>query len=182
MFKNFRLAATGVALAAAMGMSGTAYAQASDTADARAEILSALTLTWNNTDLDFGAMVVTGAGVVSLAADSTLTCTDPDVICHGTTTVSGFDITTGSANKGVTINVPTTDVTLLRAGGTAGTASDELELNGFVTSATLNAGNWETTLDASGEGSFTVGGDLNFDGSEVAGVYTGSYTVSVEYS
>jgi hypothetical protein len=41
---------------------------------------------------------------------------------------------------------------------------------------------YEVTLSSSGTETFGVGGDLSFDGTEVAGVYEGTFAVSVEYS
>ena len=66
MTKKLRFAAAGVAMCAAMGMSSAASAQDA-TATATAEILEALQLT-NTNALDFGTLVVDGAGSVTIAA------------------------------------------------------------------------------------------------------------------
>ena len=64
MTKTIRFGAAGIAMFAAIGMGSAAHAQ-SATADATAEILDALTLTADN-ELDFGTMVVSGAGTCLL--------------------------------------------------------------------------------------------------------------------
>lgn len=177
MKKSLRIAATGIAMATAMGMSSAAHADNAD-ATATAEILESLTLDLQaGTSLDFGSMVISGAAVVSLAADGTLDCSDANATCVGTTGVPTFDVG-GTASKAVTVNLPAASVDLLHTNGT-----DAVTLDGFVTDAAANgAGDPEVTLDATGAASFSVGGDLNIDATDPAGVYTGTFNVSVEYS
>lgn len=199
MTKTIRFGAAGVALAAALSMTSVAHAQDSDTATATAEVLQALTVVSDGSDLDFGAMVVSGAGTVSLDADGNFDCTDTDIVCSGTTSVAHFDVT-GTADKFVTINLPSTTVELRHSAydATDPTLSGPdyvIELDGFVsnnayynntvdpTDPTIILSEWyELQLDASGDGAFDVGGEITFDGSEVAGVYSQDFTVSVEYS
>ncbi len=70
--------------------------------------------------------------------------------------------------------------------GVLGVAADELELTNFNSDVFYNTAGatnfYEVTLDENGLGAFKVGGDLTFDGTEVPGVYTGTFGVSVEYS
>lgn len=176
MKKFIRIAASGVALASAMGMSSVAHADNAD-ATATAEILEALTLDLQTgTSLDFGDMVVSGPATVSLAADGTLDCSDADVTCVGTSGVPTFDVG-GTASKAVTVNLPTS-ATMTHTNGT-----DTLTVNNFVSDAADNAaGDPEVTLDAAGDASFSVGGEIDVDASTTAGVYTGTFNVSVEYS
>lgn len=199
MTKTIRFGAATAALAAALSMSTVAHAQASDTATATAEVLQALTLASDGSDLDFGSMVVTGAGVVSLDADGNFDCTDADIVCSGTTSVAGFDVT-GTASKNVTINLPSATVELRHTDydatdPTLSGADYVIELDSFDSNSayynnttdpldpTIITSEWyELQLDASGDGSFDVGGAITFDGSEIAGVYSADFTVSVEYS
>jgi hypothetical protein len=176
MTKTIRFGAAGIALFAAMGMSNAALAQDAS-ATATAEVLEALTLT-NTAPLDFGTMVVDGAGSVSLAADGTLDCSVGDIVCSGTSGVAAFDVT-GTASRVITINLPTAAVDLIHSGfaGAADPDQFRIELDAFVSDGTGD----EITLDTSGEGSFTVGGTITLDGNEAAGIYTGSFDVSVEY-
>jgi|GEM_PF-677745 len=186
MKKMFRLGATVAALSASLGMGTVAHAQDTASADAFAEILTALQLqVATGTSLDFGAMVVSGAGTVTLDASSGLDCTTANIVCSGTTGLVSFDVS-GTALKDVTINFGTPTATLLRSGGTSGDAADELKLDNYNSDAAFITGGptdfYQVTLDGSGDSSFDVGGDLTFDGSEVAGTYEGTFSVSVEYS
>ncbi|KPP90640.1 DUF4402 domain-containing protein [Erythrobacter sp. HL-111] len=178
MTKMIRFGAAGVALFAAMGMSTAAFAQDDTaTATATAEVLDALTLD-NTNGLDFGTMVVDGGGTVTLGADGVLDCSAGDIVCSGTSAVAAFDVT-GTANKAVTINLPTDSIDLNHPDFSGSSVGEHtIELDAFTSSASGN----EITLDGSGEGDFTVGGTITFDGSEVAGIYSGSFDVSVEYS
>lgn len=85
----------------------------------------------------------------------------------------------------MTVTLPA-DVSLLRAGGIVGTPADELELSSYTTDATDTAGVYSVTLvdDGTGNGiaSFSVGGSLAFDGTEVEGLYTATISVDVDYS
>ena len=181
MKKTLRIGATAVAIGAAMGMSSVAHAYNAD-ATTTAEILEALTLdVATGTSLDFGAMVVSADpgvdSVVSLAADGTLDCDDTNVVCSGTTGVPTFNVG-GTASKAVTISLPTADVDLTHTNGV-----NTVVLGGFVTDAADNAaGDPEVTLDGDGNGSFNVGGDITIESDDPAGIYTGSFNVSVEYS
>lgn len=186
MKKYLRLGATGAVLAASLGMTSVAHAQDTATADAFAEILTALQLNVaTGTSLDFGAMVVTGAGTVSLAPDNTLDCSVATIVCSGSTGVPTFEVA-GTPLKNVTVKFDASSAILRRVGGVVGAAADELVLDSFTSNASVNNSGpvpfYEVSLDGLGDSSFEVGGDLNFDGSEVPGVYQGSFDVSVEYS
>lgn len=187
MKKFLRFGAASAVVAASLGMSTVANAADTASADAFAEILTALELSLDTgSKLDFGAMVVTGPGVVTLDAVSGLDCTDTDIVCSGTTELAAFSITSGTALKDVTIKFDAPTVVLGRTGGVVGAAADELVLSNFNSDATETTDTsgtyYEVTLSNTGTGAFQVGGDLTFDGSEVAGVYTGNFGVSVEYS
>jgi len=190
MKKFLRFGAASAVVAASLGMSTVAQAQAQDSAsaDAVAEILTALTLELDTgSALDFGTMVVTGAGGVSLdASTGTLDCLIATIVCSGTTRLAAFSITAGTPDKNVTINFDTPSVTLFNTAGIG--AAYELELDNFnsnaleVTDTTTLGTYYEVKLDEGGLGAFLVGGDLTFDGTEVAGTYEGTFDVSVEYS
>ncbi len=181
MNKTIRFGAAGIAMFAALGMGSVAQAQDSATADATAEVLSALTLDNDGGSLDFGTMVVSGGGVVTLDADGTLVCSDPDIICSGTTGVAGFTVT-GTANNAVTINLPTGSVELRHPSFTPATAAEHaIELSAFTSSENGGSGP-EVTLDGAGTATFDVGGTITLDGTEDAGQFDGTFDVSVEYS
>ncbi|MGB3712743.1 MAG: DUF4402 domain-containing protein [Erythrobacter sp.] len=183
MNKTFRFGAAGIVMFAALGMSSVAHADTA-TADASAEVLDALTLD-NDTALDFGTMVVEGAGAVTLSPDGSaagdLTCSDPDIVCSGTTSVAGFTVE-GTQSKAVTINLPSNTIELRHPSWTAATdAQHSIELDNF-TASDNGVGGPEVTLDVNGVATFEVGGTINLGGTEEAGVFSGTFDVSVEYS
>ncbi|MEL6542535.1 MAG: DUF4402 domain-containing protein [Pseudomonadota bacterium] len=175
MTKTIRFGAAGIAMAAAMSMSTVAHADTAS-ADATAEILEALQLDLTEGSLDFGAIVVNGADTLTLTAAGTMDCANKQVVCSGTTDNPLFTVQ-GTDGKDVSINLPTAAVDLTRVGGTVGTAADTLSVDSFTSSATGD----EVTL-SSGSATFTVGGTLSIGATQNAGVYEGSFDVSVDYS
>lgn len=182
---NVRLGAAGVTLFAALGVASAAQAApVTQTAEARAEIVRALTLV-KDTDLDFGQVAVAGAGTVVVDPDGTVSTCSTNLTCYGTTSGAKFDVTTGSIGKTLNVTLPS-NLILRRGGGAVGNAADELELSAYTTNA-AGSGPYTVTLAADASGSngvatFSVGGSLAFDGSEVEGVYTGTIQVSVDYN
>ncbi|MEE4153278.1 MAG: DUF4402 domain-containing protein [Erythrobacter sp.] len=178
MTKIIRSGVAGIALMAAMGMSSAAHADTA-IADATAEVLQPLNLELDNGALDFGSIVVDGADTLTLTPDNTMDCADKNVVCVGTTSVPVFSLS-GTANKDITILLPTTDVNLVVEGGSSAVARQVLTLNNFTTSTQVNNAPG-VTLDGAGEATFSVGGTLNIGADQEPGIYEGSFTVEVEY-
>ncbi len=175
MTKTIRFGAAGIAMFAALGMSSAAFAQDNTAeATARAEVLTALNLSLSSGSLDFGAIVVDGADTLVLQPDGTMDCANKNVVCSGTTDTPEF-LAEGTADQTVTVNLPTSAVTI-SLGGTGTAANEQMTITDFTTSATDD----EVVLTG-GDGSFTVGGTLNIGADQVAGIYTGEFTVSVDY-
>jgi len=171
MRTSLRFAAVGAALAAA-SLGTTAHAAATANATASAEILSSLTVT-NTAGLDFGQVAVNGAGTATVGANGTNSCT-ANLVCTGTRQAATFDVT-GTTGVGVAVTTPASAVALTYVGWTGGGAAPTMSLNNF--SVDFPGG---TTL-VGGVTSFAVGGDLAVSATQASGVYSGSFTVSVEY-
>ena len=165
MRNSIRIAAMSAAAIAAVSFGSAASAATTATATATAEILSTLTVT-NTQALDFGQVAVNGAGTLRVAGNGAITCSAL-LVCTGTRAASNFDVT-GTAGVAVSAVVTTASVSLASGANT-------MTLNNF--DVYFPAGN---TLVA-GASSFNVGGTLNVGASQAAGVYNGSFTVSVEY-
>ncbi len=202
MNKTLRMGAAGAAIAFAMSMGTVAHAADDADATAKVEVLKPLVLT-NTADLDFAAVAVNGAGTAAMAIDAAgspdLTCS-ANLVCVGNTSLAAFTVSNGSAGRTVTVSLPAAGIDLVHTApavaGAPDATTEVIELDNYVTDATSNsvtdAGGTTTTwytvaLGAAGaadEGtaSFQVGGELNFDGGEVAGSYEGTFNVSVEYS
>lgn len=162
--RNFRIAAIAAALAASASFGTAAQAAATATGTATAEILTTLTLTATRS-LDFGQVAVNGAGTLDVTSTGS-TCSAL-LVCTGTATTATFDVT-GSAGSAYGATVPAGSITL-----TSG--ADTMTVDNFA--AAYPAG---TTL-VGGASSFEVGGRLNVGASQPAGVYSGTFSVSVEY-
>ena len=171
MRKSLRLAAVAAALAAT-SFATSASAAASATATATAEILQSLTVTADSA-LDFGQIAANTGGTVTVHADSTVAQTG-SVIWAGTRAPAGFTVT-GSKGASVIVTLPSAASTLYLGGVT--TSPNRMTLDQFDVNP---VGGFQ--LDATtGQANFNVGGRLTVGSAQVAGVYSGSFVVSVEY-
>ena len=157
------------AAAAALATGSNAFAATTASADARAEILSTLTLAVRaGSVLDFGQIANNGGGTVVVAASGARTCSAL-LVCVGASSPVTFDVT-GTPDTGIVVTLPTAPVTL----------------TGFSTASTMSLGSFTSffptgnTLVGGGT-SFQVGGTLNVGAAQAADVYNGSFSVSVEY-
>ena len=163
--RNFRLAATVAALAASVSFGSAAQAAATANGTATAEILSTLTVTATRS-LDFGQIAVNGAGTLVVATSGS-TCSAL-LICTGSATTAAFDVT-GSPDAAYAATVPATSVALSDGLG------NTMTVDNFTAAYTGG-----TSLVA-GAASFEVGGRLTAAAAQPAGVYSGTFAVSVEY-
>jgi hypothetical protein len=165
MTNKFRIGAAGVAVISAFGMAGIANA-AVETADAEANILAAITITVD-ASLNFGDIAVNGAGTVDVPYDGSGAVCSANLVCAGGDNPGAFSLT-GAADLDVSIVLD--NVVDLSGPGT------DLVLSGLTDSE-----GGSMTLDNAGEGSFTDGGTIAVAAGQAAGVYTGSFDVTVEY-
>lgn len=174
MSKFIRIAAAGVAMAS-LGVASTANAATTATANAEAEILTALSVTVDAADdtLDFG-QIAPGASPVSIVIDPTSEAISGGcptaVICAGTPNAPTFNIV-GNPGSLVYLTVPSATVQL--SNGT-----DTMDVTAFTT----NRAGDQVTLSGGGLGDFRVGGSLAVAASQPAGTYTGTFDVSVSYN
>lgn len=166
MRNSLRLAAVGAIAAASFATSAQAATTASATATA--EVLSSLTVT-STADLQLGQIAANTGGTVTVNADSTVASSGA-LISTGTRSPAAFDVA-GSPDAMVIVTLPAAPVNLTRVSGT-----ETMSLGGFNTNP-----NGAFQLDNTGAGSFTVGGTLTVGSGQVPGVYTGTFSVSVEY-
>ena len=158
-----KAAAAGSVLALGL-VSGAANAATAD-GTARATILQQVTVT-NTSDLQFGTVAIgTGGGTVTVSTAGARSC-GTTLVCSGATTAAGFSVA-GATGMAVGISVPGS-VTLTEVGGAS-------------MAATLNASASSLTLAGTSADAFTVGGSLNVGGTQAAGAYAGTFTVTVAY-
>jgi len=160
MKMNFKaLALVGVA---ALGMSASAANAATATATAKATILKQITVT-KTADLDYATIVTgTAASTVIVTPAGARTC-GTGLVCSGTATAAAFSVV-GTIGQIANVSVPA-NVTLTSGGNTL--ASSLVSSNATLTLAATN--------------SFSVGGTLNVGANQADGVYSGTFTVTVDY-
>ena len=167
MRNSIRLAAVSAVLAASFASS----AQAADTATATAsaEVLSTISVT-KDLDMSFGQVAVNGDGTVVLAPAGGVPCS-AQLVCPGSNQPPLFTVP-GTADVGVTASVDQTSISLVHATDTTKTFT----LDSFAVD--FPGGNTLTGGDAV----FNVGGTLNVTAANaLAGVYSGTFDVTVEY-
>lgn len=158
-----KAALVGTVAAAAFASTGAQAATA--TAQAKAEILQQITVT-KNADLDY-AVIVTGAtaSTVQVSTAGVRTC-GSGLTCTGTAAAADFTVA-GTTGKVATISVPAS-VSL-----TSGANSMSSTLVGSASTLTISA--------TAANNKFQVGGTLSVGANQADGVYSGNFTVTVNY-
>ena len=136
----------------------------------KATVLKSLSVL-KQADLDFGELVVSGAGTAVSNPVSGITSTTGLVTPIGSAAHAATFTATGSRNSVVIIRVPNSAVTLTRVGG----------------GGTMTVSNW--TLDGpvnrriplGNAFNFSVGATLNVGAAQAEGTYAGTFTITVQY-
>lgn len=165
-----------LAIACAFALGGAAATvnsfAASATSDADATVVAPIAIA-NNVGLNFGKFAASTGGtvVMSAASASTRTVTGAVVPLTGTAGTAAQFTVTGDSGATYAVTLPSGTATLTRVSGTE----------------TMTAGTWTKSLAGAGTltgGSevFYVGATLTVDSAQVAGAYTGTFSVAVEYN
>lgn len=171
MSPSSRLLAASAILATLLVPTSAAAAPKQASATGNATVLRPLTVV-KQADLDFGALIVTGAGTAVInPVTNVLTTTGPVTPVGSAAAHRATFTTTGSKNSIVIIHVPNGTTTLTRVGG----------------GGTMTISNW--TLDGpvnrrfpqNSAFNFSVGGTLNIGAGQADGVYAGTFAVTVQY-
>lgn len=142
----------------------------SSTATGTAAILSPLSVI-KNSDMDFGTLVVTGAGTAVIDPVSRSVSTTGGVTKSGTAAHPATFISTGSKNAVVHIKLPTNPITLTRVGGTETLTVSTWTLDGAT----------NRRIPGNSTFMFAVGATANVAAGQVAGTYAGTFTITVQY-
>jgi hypothetical protein len=162
--KKFLLSSLSLALVLA---GGTAFA-ATVSANATASIVANISIAKVN-DLQFGNIVAgVGATTVSLSTAG-VRSGDGNPVLGGTVTAASFTVT-GDGTSTYAITLPTT-TTLTRAAG-----AETMTVTGFGSNPS------GTGILTAGTQNLLVGATLNVGAGQVAGVYSGTFDVSVAYN
>jgi len=158
------------------GLSTSVIAQTNSNAGAK--IVQALVLT-NSWPLHFGTMTIptTAATVlVDAAGNRTLGSGTITLLPQAPTAQSSMFHVVGSIAATYAITLPA-DATVTITSGT-----DIMHIDGFVAKSASTSSTVGGTLDASGFDDFTVGATLKLIINQPAGVYAGTFPVTVTYN
>lgn len=164
-----------IALAGLAGIVAVAFQAehvlaAQATANSSATIVQPIAIS-TGANLEFGKVAAgTGASVVriSTAGARSLVSGDATLVSGGTVQAASFNVT-GEPSQGYDITLP---VSITVASG-----ADNMTVDTFVDSASGSS-----TLDGTGNDTFTVGADLTVGAGQNPGSYTGTFNVTVNYN
>jgi hypothetical protein len=161
----------------ALPMSSAVAASAGATS--RSRIVKPISIA-NTRDLDFGIIIRgTTAGTVTINAQSGARTKTGGVVLQGTTGFSSAAFTgTGTGGRLVRLTIGTPAITLTRVGGGTMTVNTFRISNNGAAQQTLPR---NYTLPASGSDNISIGARLNVAANQAEGLYTGSFTISMDY-
>ncbi|MDO8301294.1 DUF4402 domain-containing protein [Lacisediminimonas sp.] len=180
---NFQQRAIKLALASifAFGTTVSGYSfAAADSTTATGTVVAPIAIT-KATDLVFGKFAPGAGGTVTVSTSGTRTASGAILSTVGSSpTAAKFDVT---GDNNATYSIAWGGVTALT--NTTGVGAETMALTrisdltgGGATTGEVTTG----TLSASGAQSIYLGGVLTVAATQVAGVYTGNVTVTVEYN
>lgn len=173
---KFLMATAAVAVFAAGVLSYTAAYAIDSNLDVEAYVVEAITLDCDDVSLNFGNLSAAAAGVVRVSTGDARSqfAGGPNLIGGGT--VSAGECTM-DGESGLIVDFQIDDTTIGNGTDTMAVANYTLAGVGAVT---VDANNYDITLDGA-LNTYTIGGDLTIAGTESAGNYTGTTTVTALY-
>ncbi len=148
----------------------SAAAAATQTTTGQATVLNSLSVL-KNADLDFGTLVVGGAGTAVIDPVSASMSVTGAVLPAGTAAHPALFTGTGSKNSVVLIRLPKSPITVTRVGGTETMTVSNWTLDGATT----------RKIPPSDIFNFAVGATLTVGATQAEGTYVGSFSVTVQY-
>lgn len=179
-FRFNRTALKAVAFASVMVLGGIGNAQAADgTGTANATVVRPITITASSPNLRFGSFSTSAAGqTVAIATDGTRMLTGAVGVGSGQNAFGAASFTVGGEGAlTYAITLPsTTDITT----GT-GLAAETMAVSSFVSNPS-GTGTLSGTAGTAGTQTLLVGATITTVASQVAGIYSGTFTVTVAYN
>jgi hypothetical protein len=177
MRNSIRFAAAALAIAS---FGSAANAATTATGTATAEVLSTLTVT-QDTDLRFGQIAANTGGTIVIPADSAQAIsTTGTLVSTGTRGAAGFTVV---GNRGVRVQLSS----LATATDLTYQGTWVVLTQGPVPTMTLGSlsSHWTNNIDVldatTGEAEVSVGGTLTVGANQEPGLYSGTFSFSVEY-
>jgi spore coat protein U-like protein len=163
-------------LALAICGAGSAMA-ATATATSTSTVITPIAIT-NSANLSFGNIAASGtAGTVTVSPNGSRSVTGGTVNAGGVSTAAQFNVT-GQTGLTYSINLAGTSATL-SDGGTNNMAFTAIS---DVTASAITTGTAATGTLTGGAQTIYVGGSLTVGATQVAGTYTGTISVAVDYN
>lgn len=180
MKRNFKQHALRLALVSAFAIGGAAVGVNSyavdGTAAATATVVTPITITKVN-DLRFGSFSTSAVSqTVTIAGTSAGTRTNSGAVLLNSTNGSASFTVSGTADQTYSITIPTAAVTITTGDGAVGKT---MSVASFTSTPTAGTG---TGLLTGGTQTLYVGATVTTVASQVAGIYTGNFTVTVAYN
>lgn len=168
------LASLFVMMLATQHVKAQSGASASISANAKATVISVISIT-KNSDLNFGSFAPSATdGTVSVELDGTRSFTGGITHLNKVGAYRAVFTVNGTPNASYYVKLPTEDGNTIPLTGPQG--ADPL----IITSLVHNAGD-NPALDDKGKKMFSVGGTLSVKANQPAGEYTGTFDVIVAY-
>ena len=165
------LASLFVMMLATQHVKAQSGASASISANAKATVISVISIT-KNSDLNFGSFAPSATdGTVSVELDGTRPFTGGITLLDQEGKRALFTVK-GTPNESYYVKLPTEDGNTISLEGPQGT--DPLIIKSLVHDG-------DGTLDGNGQDLFSVGGTLSVKANQPAGEYTGTFDVIVAY-
>lgn len=176
MIRNNKLLLVAGANALSLSLYAGAASAVTFDATATANVLRTLVIN-EDTQMSFGDVLAgTGGTVVLSHVDSSRLPTGAEIVASGGGAAGQFTVE-GTTSKSYTLTLPTTDQTLTHSGGGA-----TMTVNAFTNSLCAGTSCIGTlSADAIGIDTFSVGATLNISAGQLAGTYTGTYPITVDY-
>lgn len=153
-----------------LGLSAEAYAQQSATSTIRVEVESRAITLANVAGLNFGKILPYGsAGAVTVFSNGTYSASNAFISDATNIQASAWSVT-GIPGAPFAVTLPTSV--------TISNGTENMTVNNF----TRTGGSLPQNLDAAGNASFNVGARLNVGANQPAGIYSGTFNVTVNYN
>lgn len=133
--------------------------------------------------MDFGDIIGNVAGTIVLSAEDTAVCTPSAGLVHTNVCEAASFGGSGTSNQRVRVRRPTGGSIVLTGPG-ADMTLDDFTIDGGTTLTPVSSNPaWERFRIATADGTFIfyVGGTLNVNANQAPGVYSGTFTIRLDY-
>jgi Domain of unknown function (DUF4402) len=176
---KFRAGVALLLLMCAAMLSTTPAAAQNGVGQTKAQLSAAIILT-KSSDLFFGDIAVGTGGTVTINAQTGAVTTAGGIVSVTATTSRARFTAIGTQGRVITMSLsPAPNITLNRVGGGATMTVNQLRRS--INGGTAGPMGPNFTLPSNGTADIAIGGRLNVGANQMQGVYTGTFTLTVNY-